>query len=325
MNELLHVTQTACDEHNIEELFSAAIRAVKQRLEAQTIALVLLNPESIRLEIKISRGLSEQFINRFPRPVAAGTISEVVMEGKCIYVEDCSKMECDPLKMENPAGCLMCIPLRAGGNPLGYLYVDHGNPSHFSLEQKDEICMISNVLALALDRQHYMEEYRRFHCRDEETGLMAPRYFWSRLSEELQRARRDREDLSLLIISVDNLKQCTTVYGHQAAHSNFCRFIKELLDCVRVYDNAGRFGPEEIAIYLPHADIDQAEIVARRIVDGVNTIYAPGGKLAGMFPLVISIGIGTMGDKTDITSFLEEVQVALHTAQKTIDNSISKT
>jgi diguanylate cyclase (GGDEF)-like protein len=324
MKEILHVTRAVCGRPHIEESFGAAVRAIKHRLEAQTVALVLINERTGLLEIKNSRGLSERFINHYPREIGEGLLADVIDGGNCVFVEDCTQTDCSDLALENKPGSLLAIPLQAQGRVMGYLHVDHSEPGHFTEYQRDELCLIGNILALALDRERYAEQYRRLHHRDDETGLLAPHYFRERLASELRRARRDAEPLSALLIAVDNLREDRKVNGREAAMDDLRDLVGEIQRAVRIYDNAGRFGPEEILVYLPHSGIDEAQTVGTRILDRLAKSYVTGGALEGRFPLHVAIGATEISAHSNLTEGLEALQSALHNARKTDGTEVGR-
>ncbi len=89
--------------------------------------------------------------------------------------------------------------------------------------------------------------------------------FYKRLNYELRRARRYGRDLSLLLVSIDQLERVTNHYGLQAENSVVLSAGRILLGCVRDVDIAGRCRDDTFGVILPETPITGAEVAAERI------------------------------------------------------------
>ena len=78
------------------------------------------------------------------------------------------------------------------------------------------------------------------------------------LSREIQRAFRNNESLSLLMLDIDHFKQFNDTFGHQAGDTLLREFGAFLSRRTRGQDVACRFGGEEFAIILTAASIEAA-------------------------------------------------------------------
>jgi diguanylate cyclase (GGDEF)-like protein len=115
--------------------------------------------------------------------------------------------------------------------------------------------------------------------RDALTGLANRRALDERLEEELDRARRYRTHLSLVLVDIDDFKQVNDRYGHQSGDDLLRAFATALSGSLRELDLAARFGGEEFALLLPGTPSGGACIVAeqiRRLVSELE-VAGPGG------------------------------------------------
>jgi diguanylate cyclase (GGDEF)-like protein len=101
--------------------------------------------------------------------------------------------------------------------------------------------------------------------RDQLTGLRNYRFFGSRLPEELQRAKRYRHQLSLIMLDIDHFKKFNDTHGHQAGNVALHHLASVLDHTVRETDIVARYGGEEFAIILPLTTKRLAHELASRI------------------------------------------------------------
>ncbi len=113
---------------------------------------------------------------------------------------------------------------------------------------------------------------------DELTGLTNRRQFFTRLSEEVDRASRYDTELSLIMIDLDHFKTVNDTYGHPAGDIVLAEIARLLLANVRASDIVARYGGEEFVILIPAmkaADAAKAAEKLRMIIE-VNAIIMEG-------------------------------------------------
>jgi diguanylate cyclase (GGDEF)-like protein len=163
-------------------------------------------------------------------------------------------------------------------------------------------------------------ELTRLSAVDGLTGLLNRWYFDENLKHEANRAVRQHYDLYLLLMDIDNLKIQNDRSGHYQGDSLIRQLASVLLENIRAdVDSAYRIGGDEFAVLLPHANLEQARLVAERLR---SKYHAETTQLSS-----ISIGMAKLeGAQDDLDSALktlaERADRALYRCKKNGGNQI---
>lgn len=154
------------------------------------------------------------------------------------------------------------------------------------------VVTLANEASIALEVVELNDNMRRMSITDGLTGLLNHREFYQQLRRELERARRYRHTVSLLIIDVDDFKIYNDRFGHLAGDLALRKISDLLRHCARTTDIVARYGGEEFAVILPESTPAGSFMLAERIkteVAGCN--FLP--QVPGEVHLTVSIGIYT--------------------------------
>ncbi|NOY55739.1 MAG: diguanylate cyclase [Actinobacteria bacterium] len=143
------------------------------------------------------------------------------------------------------------------------------------------------------------------------TGLKNHGFFFDRLGEELERARRYERPLSVIIADIDDFKAINDTYGH-AVGDRVLRSLGEAFGSrLREVDIACRIGGEEFGFALPETDETGAVQVAERLLTSVEHLDLPEAGL-----VTLSIGISVFPAHADNQEELvESADMALYQAK----------
>ncbi|RLC27194.1 MAG: diguanylate cyclase response regulator [Deltaproteobacteria bacterium] len=127
------------------------------------------------------------------------------------------------------------------------------------------------------------QELKRLTITDSLTGLYNQRRFYSKLNDEIVRARRQEQNLALILLDLDDFKQYNDKYGHVAGDELLRKFGRIINAQIRQgVDSAFRYGGDEFAIILINADRKICRSIENRIAkvfedecsEGVSMGYA---------------------------------------------------
>jgi diguanylate cyclase (GGDEF)-like protein len=116
----------------------------------------------------------------------------------------------------------------------------------------------------------------RRHEVDPLTGLPNHRGFRRRLEQELERARRRREPLALVVLDVDNFQAINESHGHRFGDEVLTSIATRLRELVRDNGTAARIGGDAFALILPYRGTQDSRRVAQRARDAVAGVSVPG-------------------------------------------------
>lgn len=164
------------------------------------------------------------------------------------------------------------------------------------------------------------KEVTKVAIEDELTGLYVRDVFDVTLKREMERAKRNKQELCLALLDLDDFKQINDQHGHLEGDEVLRQVGGCIQQPVREMDLAARYGGDEFAIIMPNADLRQGSEVCERVRQQVSSITLPSGA-----PLGISIGLGSFNDSmTEVNDFLEAADNALYQAKDAGRNRVSK-
>jgi diguanylate cyclase (GGDEF)-like protein len=111
--------------------------------------------------------------------------------------------------------------------------------------------LINELTFTNLKLEQSIEEVRTMSIADSLTGLFNRRYFDMIFNNELSRAKRDKHDINLVFIDIDNFKYINDAFGHPKG-DDFLIYVGDLLknSLRRPHDTVFRLGDDEFAAVL---------------------------------------------------------------------------
>lgn len=169
------------------------------------------------------------------------------------------------------------------------------------------------VLRRVVDRDYLLRQigqkdlYQEMAIIDGLTGLYNRRHLDEVLLREIERAKRYRQPLALLMLDIDDFKKYNDTHGHLAGDKLLKDLARFLLNAVRAADMVFRYGGEEFIVLLPHTFKQEAVEVAKRILNLERQ----------KMPMTISIGLAYLLDEVlSKDELIEQADSALYQAKR---------
>lgn len=178
---------------------------------------------------------------------------------------------------------------------------------------------IKVVLRRAIERHYLLKEagqkefYRELSILDGLTGVYNHRYFQEVLPREIERAKRYRHPICLLMIDLDDFKKYNDTYGHLAGDKLLREFAQFFVGTIRTTDEVFRYGGEEFVIIYSETPKQGGIEVAKRMLNLTKK----------NMPLSISIGLSCFPDDAENKGdLIKRADEALYQAKRLGKNRI---
>lgn len=145
------------------------------------------------------------------------------------------------------------------------------------------------------------------------TGLRNRSLMMMELNEELQRAQREDRPCSIALFDIDNFKALNDRYGHLIGDRMLVVTADRILQRLRTYDRAYRYGGEEFLVCLPDTDLTQAGAIAERLRTEIARERIPTD--VGMVGVTVSGGVAPLSESATAEEAIARADRALYAAK----------
>ncbi|MDA8091656.1 MAG: GGDEF domain-containing protein [Nitrospiraceae bacterium] len=176
------------------------------------------------------------------------------------------------------------------------------------------VSVIAHTVGMAINNSKIYMKTLDVAIRDSLTSLHNRRYFNERLLDEVERAGRYGDSLSLIMCDIDHFKRINDNYGHPVG-DEVLRWLAEILrKGLRKSDVISRYGGEEFAAILSNASREQALAISEKLRRSIEEY--PFVHRESRISVTLSFGISTFGiDSKKFEGLIESADKALYKAK----------
>ena len=291
---------------------------------AEKGSLMLYDMETDQLNIRVLAGMQDtafqekvnnnEIACRSFKP-GEGIAGRVYVTAKPIVVNNIKEDDVFIDSEKSYVQSIVCIPMVVYKDVIGVINVTnkrHGKA--FTDEDVEMLKAVADQAAVAINKAQLWD----MAVTDSLTGLYVRRYFLVKLQEELHRAERYDNILSVVMADLDHFKNINDTYGHDAGDRVLKAIGKFLQKNIRDVDMVARYGGEEFVLMIPEAANDAAHILSERLRKQMSQL-----KIEQIPPITISLGIATYPyDGSDMEDLIKKADAAMYAAKKAGRNRV---
>ncbi len=292
-----------------EQIYQILVRRVAQGLRITRCSVVLAedgategtvvaafeNPTLRELRVDLAR---------YPE------IREALRTGETVMVEDVQK---DPLYedvrhtwgaeiQQSLTRSVLALPFKLADQPAGVFFLRTTqddpplNRSDLAFaEQVIDAAMTALQKAYELRDKQGNTELRQLADSDPLTGIPNRRVFDVRIQDEIDRANRYDQVVTIVLIDIDDFKRINDTFGHQVGDTVLKGLAVLLKRELRTMDFLARIGGEEFVIILPETGGTGARLFADRMLRRIAQHNF--GDASSQISVTASAGLATFPDE----------------------------
>jgi diguanylate cyclase (GGDEF)-like protein len=298
------------------ELLGTVLRSAMALTESEG-SMAVVSPGRKPERFTLRPGMGEPEVTLLDR-INGDSTRPMPLHGKPVLVADvdaAGRVAAEDRCPGVEAGPAVYVPLRLRDQMPGYLAVFRGRGAGpYGAEDARLLTLLAAWTAMALENLRLALNVEKLAVTDDLTQVYNYRFLKSALRREIKRAGRYHQDLSLLMVDVDNLKAYNDRHGHLRG-SFLLREMAGLFSAhVRSWDLVAKYGGDEFTVILPQTELAGARTVAERLRSAVEGHTFP---LATPGQITVSIGIAAFPvDGQTTSALIETADRALYLAKQ---------
>ncbi|MEA3507920.1 MAG: diguanylate cyclase [Synergistota bacterium] len=314
------VTRSDVGVSSLGETISSKVRD-ELRL-ADLVTLVLLSPGGGRMRIQAFGG---GFVNLSEVPLEPNNLPrDVLKDGSELYVPSMSPWiaantgrTCYIHETRPDINTCLFLPLTLDEHVAGLIVFGSLTENAFDEGLREIFRVIAHQVEVALRLKGVFESveeersrYRDISNTDALTEARTRSFFYEWIKQHIAELKRKGLTSSLVLFDVDDFKEINDNWGHPEGDRVLRAIADAMKNNAREMDLVIRWGGDEFLVFLPGAELEQANVTAKRIVQAVEAIDS------FPFGLGVSSGVSRIGDDFDIEKALTEADEAMYRDKK---------
>jgi GAF domain-containing protein len=162
LERLQAVTDIALAHLELDDLLSVLLPRIREILEADTCAVLLLDEDAAELVARAAVGIEEEVEQGVRIPLGRGFAGKVASEARPVILPDVDTADVfNPILREKGIKSMLGVPLLVAGHPIGVLHVGTLIHHRFTADDVELLQLVAERVALAIERAQLHESVLR--------------------------------------------------------------------------------------------------------------------------------------------------------------------
>jgi diguanylate cyclase (GGDEF)-like protein len=294
---------------DVDELIGQIVKQITTHFGYEIIAIYLVDEGKEYATLQWTVDAIREFKGTKIKIGEGGIIGRVVESGQPYYAADVSMVPFHGPK-EFKKNSEFSIPLIIQDKIIGVLDIESLRRDDFPKSVRNLLVALGAQIAMAIERSRLFEETKRLSTEDPLTGAFNRRMLEEKITEEISRAEKEKEEFAILFLDLDNFKEFNDRFGHQRGDEGLKTFSSMIKATLQSGDLLGRYGGDEFISLLRNSNIQRAIKIANHMIKNVREDKVLEG-------LTLSIGIGVFPyDGKDLVGLVRYADNACYLAKE---------
>ncbi len=166
LRRLQSLTDAALAHLELDELLGALLLRVREALEVDTVAVLLLDEEGKELVARAAVGIEEEVEQGVRVPVGKGFAGRVAATRKPVILDDVDHADVvNPLLRQKGIKSMVGVPLGVAGDVIGVLHVGSLTPRDFKPEEVELLQLAGDRAAIGIEHARLFDAERATRLR----------------------------------------------------------------------------------------------------------------------------------------------------------------
>ncbi len=300
----------------LDQVLTVALRSVPS---AERGILLIADQTTGHMQIRSARGYSDPHLRSGEYLRLSGFLARAIRERSPVLVSDAHGDSAlslsDEVEELRSAQSAVVAPLLLGEQVVGILMLDAATRQTFAESDLRVLTAFAATASVAIRNAQLYAEVQRQAITDHLTSLYNRRGFFELGQRELERARRFKHALSVILFDVDRFKAINDTFGHAIGDQVIYAIAERCRKNLRHIDILARYGGEEFSVLLPETDLPTGYRVAERL--RASIAEKPVETERGDVAVTVSVGLTTATeDIRDLATLLNRADAAMYSAKQ---------